>query len=448
MLTKEVNLKQAIFAKRPLFGKFLEQHGNSSLEVYFNNLRPADNILWKSRQNEFLQIVEEVARERFGRQIAHEVCEQLKNYPLVSTTDHHAPIDHPFFVNANIIQAVNSKPEQTYLVVLSCASVSVNNASGYPRGLLYHVEDILHRLPILPDKLKMTVTYACRGYGFAELNRAINKLQLQSPKLGEFFKNFFLAPDVIAAPDLTIQLSRLNFLLWPAFFTVQVPKLIYLDIETITTRLLIKHLQVKTSVLYRLLCDNNVRAEMIRLFNIIPGAFTVEQRAGTQLFWGLNAVRRRLPLEIIGSKLIGGNVTWSLEPAALIRALENKEIFPSMMLCYVSVALYYGLTCLGGFSQIHELTLMKHAWVGLLEKFKMLDESVQVKKLVTDAFSGDGILLARLKNFPKLEATGLDLALERSEQDWMEYKALQQLTINELIEPMLPEIYKVLYGNR
>jgi hypothetical protein len=139
----------------------MEKHGNKILHSYaqdFMDVNTSQRL--DERKPELIKFASAIVERRLGKKVAQEVSTQLLKFPLVSTTDHHGPIDHPFFVNANIISGIpyaeKKDPDLRYLVVFSFASVSVNNASAFPRGILFHggvgESGSLIRLPILQKK--------------------------------------------------------------------------------------------------------------------------------------------------------------------------------------------------------------------------------------------------------------------------------------------------------
>ena len=135
--------KTAIWSRRPVLGEIMTKHGGKTLYRYSQDFFDVNKSpLLDDRKPELIETARELIEKRLGKEVADKVAVQLKKMPLVSTADHHAPIDNPFWVNANIISAIpyfeNKDPDIQYLVVFSFASVSVNNSSGYPRGIEFH----------------------------------------------------------------------------------------------------------------------------------------------------------------------------------------------------------------------------------------------------------------------------------------------------------------------
>jgi hypothetical protein len=473
------SLKAAIWARRPILGEIMTKHGEQNLFEYsldFMDVNAAP--LLDARKEELIGIFEELLGDRLGKTVATAVAAQLRRLALVSTTDHHGPIQHPFFLNANIVSALPVLDRSAdwdyykYLVVLSFASISVNNASTYTRGVMFHGgmngSGNLIRLPILPDKLKMGVVYATRGFSREDLSKAEDELMKKEQKgeiakgrgekLRAFMEKYFGTTDVLEAPDLNAQITKINYHMWPQFFhkpggeaSGHMPDLIYYEIETLVAEMLQRvHLKQPESLLYKVLFDPSYRDLLLKYFNNLPGAFSLEKEWGTYLFWGLDDKQHRVRLKLEGDKItsFGGTISSELTPDAIGQALKNKTIYPSMMLCYMMVSLYYGMKCLGGFCQVHDLTVMKEAWEKLLRDAGKMEEAEAAAPIQTKELGGDGMVLSYMHtpNSEVVPATGFDMLLDSGDTTADHYLALsKKVTLGEIMNPMLPEIYTVLY---
>ncbi|QQR55370.1 hypothetical protein IPG41_02335 [Candidatus Peregrinibacteria bacterium] len=465
---------EAIWERTPILKEIMEKHGNrSSLYEYtrgFLDINPMPAL--DERRKEFISIVEDLLKQRLNPTVAQEVAAQLAKYHVLSTTDHHGPITHPYWINSNIISVLPyhelTDPVLKYMMVLSFASVSLNNPSAYPRGIVFHgnnrgSEDFI-RLPVLPDKEKMSVVYNARAFNKEDVFRAkealARKVQegLVLTKKAEGVKglldHFFLDEQVLAAPDLSTQITIINYKLWPELFKKEgtaVPNLIYLDIETVMTELLVKfHLNKPDSLLYKLLFDKKYQELARQYFNGIPGAFDLQKDLGTYFFWGLDSKNHRIRFVLQDGKLVcpDGEHQYDYTPEEITKALQMKKIFPSMMLCYVMAACYYGYKCLGGFSQVSDLTQTKQAWMRLLKEVDEEAEARAIEPLQTKEMSGGGTVVSFLEtqSGDLLPATGIDMAVYDDKFALDEFIQLsRQVTFYEMMNPMVVDIYKVLY---
>ena len=466
-------LKTAIWRRRPVLGTIMEKHGSKNLFTYsrdFMDVNPSP--LLDKRKPELIAIVRELVAERLSEKVADSVARQLSKRPLVSTTDHHGPIQHPFFLNANIISAlpyedVHDETLQN-LVVLSFASTSLNNASTFARGLMFHGgmngSSNLIKLPIYLDKEKMSVVYATRSFTKEDLDRAHveldKKVQLnqvtpkRAGKVHAILDTYFGTEDVLNADDANQQFTKVTFKLWSALFqnTKKVPNLIYIDIESLVRRLLLKHHLVKNSLMYRIMFEPKSRALFLKYFNNLHGAFSLENKSGSVLFWGIDPQGHRVRLMLDGNALQSEDklLRFELTPEAIGDALRMRKIYPGMALCYLMVSLYYGMKCLGGFCQVHDLTVIKDAWSQLLMELGEREEAEALIPLQTKELGGDGLVLAYTKTREDdiVPATGIDMILEEEcDTSYEHFLSLSKtVTLEEMMQPMLPEMYTVLYS--
>lgn len=474
-------LREAIWSRRPILGEIMRKHGDRQLFAYakdFMDVNQASKL--DPYKPEFIDVTCELIGRRLGDDIAAKAKRQLQKFALVSTADHHSTIDHPFWVNANIISTLpfldKPDPDVFSLIVLSFASVSLNNASGFPRGILFHggmgSSGNLIRLPLLPDKIKMEIVYGARAFTRDDLSRAANALREKvgsgellaerAQQIREMLEEHFGAADVLAAPDLSTQITKINYRIWPLFFHPvkdggpargRVLDMLYVDIETLVTELLHRrHLREET-LLHRLLFHEDFRTLALRHFDGIPGAFSLASGWGTYMFWGIDAHRHRVRMEYDAAKnmLVSKNcpeLDISFTPEGIRTALLQKKIYPSMLLCYLTVSLYYGMKCLGGFCQVHDLTVTKVAWGNLLREIGDDDEADALAPIQTKELGGDGMVLAykRTGNGELFPATGIDMLLGEWDTTMEKYlERSKNVTLMEMMNPMLPEMYTVLY---
>src|SRR6185295_16065973 len=123
---------------------------------------------------------------------------------------------------------------------------------------------------------------------------------------------------------------------------------------------------------------------------------------------------------------------------------------PSLLLNYMVVSFYYGLKCLGGFNQVNYLTLMKNAYIKMnveLGNYRSIEvcARAQTKEMCdgfTVAFLGYGKGNIAL-------STGLDLILYDQPDSLNKMMDIcKNVTVNESIDPLLPEIYKISYDQK
>jgi hypothetical protein len=466
------NLEKLIFKASPIFGRIMKKYGHKSLYDYskeFLNIQVNSRL--EGRRSLCLQIVQNEVEKRLGKKVSMEVEKQLMKVPLVNTMDHHSIIDHPFWINTNLVTSLAYKEAKRKkilknLIVFSFASISINNPSGFPRGLLFHGGDAgegpLIRLPILADKWKMRTTYGTPAYTLEDLNRAksllvkkereglISKRRVQ--QINELIFSELEKEDILKSENLCEQITKINYRLWPKYFSGKnMPNLIYIEAESITRELLLQEvLDDETCLLYKILFKSRIRKKILKYFEGISGSFSRKDDSGTYFFWSFDEKGHRIRLILEGNKLISkdGKFELELEPNKVRAALENTKIFPSTMLIYLFLSLHYGFKCLGGFAQVNDLTRMKEALLHALVDLGFYNEIYLVCKIQTKEFGGDGPVLAYIRNDKKelIPATGIDLLLSEEKLSYDDYQAMShKLSLREMLAPMLPEIYTVFY---
>lgn len=461
-----------IWARRPILGHIMHRHGGTPLYDYtkdFFDVNPSPRL--DARKAELIGVAEGLLKERLGAEVAGKVAKQLEKLPLVSTADHHGPIVHPFWVAANIVTGLRylemEDPDIHYLPVFSFAGVSLNNHT-YPRGILFHGEEHcskdMVKLSLFGDKEKMSTVYNTRPYTKEDVERALALLDKKvrdgevTAEIGQgvrsMMEEVFLDPAVLAIPDYSAQITWLNYKLWPKLFhpvTEKTPDLIYLEIETLVREVLLqKHLNDPESLLYKVLFDPTYLPLVLKYFNNIPGAFSLEKGWGTYMFWALDEKNHRVRLSYKDGRIVSefGTCDFALEPNEIRKALEEKKIFPSMILCYLTVALYYGMKCLGGFCQVSDLTKTKEAWQAFMRELGNIEEAEALEPVQTRELGGDGMVLAYLENEEGhlTPATGIDLIMQRKPTNFERYvKLTKGITFGEFMNPLVLEVYGVLF---
>ncbi len=467
----------AISFRRPILGEIMEKHGKKTLREYaqdFLDVNPSPRL--DDRKPELIDEVRAMTEERLGKDMADRIAKQLSRRALVSTADHHSPLCHPFWINANIITGIplfeEKEKDHDAIIVFSFAGVSMNNASGFPRGILFHGDDHgngpIIRLPIFPDKQKMSTVIAMRPFTQEDLQRAKHMIdekiknkdvtEKRGKEVQDIIDRYFYPDEVLSSPDYDTQVTKINHRFWADFFHDEngvkgdIPPLLYIEIETLVTRLLLKHhMKESVSLISRALFDASFAPRILQGFNNISGAFSLEKKWGTYLFWGIDPHGHRVKLSYKDQRIASedGAISISLTPKDIEAALKEKKIFPGMFLCYLTVSLYYGMKCLGGFCQVHDLTMTKLAWMQLLKDCGDEEESLSLDRLQTKELGGDGMVLAyvRTSQGSLVPATGIDLLLEKTDMRFAKFAELSRhLTLNEAMQSLLPEMYTVLYS--
>lgn len=465
-------LKQKVLEKRPVLKEILSKRGTKSLfeyaQLYIDvNLNPPI----RRRQDELIGTFKKEVAKRLGDEVAEGVAKQLEHYYFVSTADHHGPICHPFFINGNLLTAAphfeKSDPLLKYIIVLPCGSISFNNSS-FPRGLIfntYQKDKIeMQRLAFFPASDRLCPVYKYRPYTAEDLKRVRAQLRdlvregkvhaEEGTKIDMVLNEIYDQSDVLAAENFSDQITKTNFHLWRKFFEtshITPPNLIYLEQESLVNQLLIDYHIFGHTIITHFLFDKEYDPIISQYFAGIMGTFAADRSWGSYLFWGLpKGTKYRIQLWKEGNFLVSPDGAYRLEltPDNLKRALEEKEIIPSMMMTYIVLSFYYGLKCLGGFSQVNYLTWMKNAYIKMQVDLGNYRSIEVCSRSQTKEMGGDyTIAFLGGPNGEMIPATGLDLILYGDEKTWQSMMdESKQITLEEGVNPLMPEFYRIIYG--
>ena len=463
-----------VWNKHPALKRLMDEWGEKSVYEYAAGfLTPFEGVI-PERQEEYLSVFSDLLEPRLGKQVTEEVCAQLRALPLVSTADHHAPLDEAYWVNTNLLHSIAQvQAGNPYCIALSFASISLNTALGFPRGLLMHdakvsreggpgyrfyPEEKLLRLSYFSDKDKMSVVYGLRPFKQEEFDRLMNSLQLKmkegsisaedGAKLKMWCEQLLLNPQALRQKDYASQITVMNHHLWPTLFaeSYEGPRIVYLEIETLVAELLKRvHFKQTASPIYKLMFTPQGRAAFVEAFEGVHGAFCAHENDGTYYFWGLDDKGHRVRLFLKEDCLHSENkdICVSLSPEAFEGALNSGKIFPSMALCYVLMAFYYRLRCVGGSSQIKDLGLTKEAWMKVLHAIGHDEEARAIAEFPTRDLVGSIALSSlRLPSGDTVLPTGLDLALSSEKKSFADYvERAKNRTVNEALLPYIKDLY-------
>jgi len=464
-------LKEKVLEKRPVLREILNKRGDKNLFDYAKEYISVNlNNPIRFRQDELISTFKEEVAKRLGDEVAEGAARQLENYYFVSTTYHHGPLLHPFFINGNLAEAAPyfemADPLLKYVVVLPCANISLNNSS-YPRGILFNSckNGVIktHRIPFFPANMRLCPVYNFRQYTKEDIDRARQLLraevadndipQEEADRVSQIIDEIYDQPEIYACDNYSDQVTKTNFKIWKKFFGQSVdksPDLIYIEQEAVVARLLIKYHIHGDSTITHVLFDNNYDNLVEQYFDDIQGAFSKKSKYGTYLFWALpKGAKYRIQLWKEGNKLVSEDRSYEIEltPEKIEEALAKKELIPSMMLTFIVLSFYYGLKCLGGFSQVNYLTFMKNAYIKMQTERGNYRSIEVCARAQTKEIGGDfTITFIKGPNGEMLPATGIDLILYGDDKTWPTLmEESKTIGLDEAISPMMPEFYSILY---
>ncbi len=460
-----------VFDRRPILRHVVEKYGSMTTyeisRAYAKNPHISTN---KTRQNEFIKVFEEECAAILGSVVAHSAAKQLTKCYSLSTTEHHAPITHPNYLNSSMQESIYQADEANFdlenIIVLACSNISFDNYA-IPRGLLFNSfingKASLNQLVFFPRNVRPYPVYNHPAYNDKSIQDA--KIRIDSwlrektikpkdaEKLYYLLDEIYGQKDVLALPSFSDQITKTNALLWQKLFVDRrAPNMVYLEQERIINKLIIKHHLYESTIVNKILLDPAHQELLEKHFDGIMGAFSLEKKLGTYLFWGMPAGQHyRKKLWKAGNKLVADDGSYEVEltPEAIKKAIENKELIPSTMLSYIILSFYYGLQLRGGYNQTTYLTLMKNAFVNLCRDLNDVENYKACAGVPTKRLSMYRPLLAFIESATgdRTTATSIDIFLygDKDSLDIMKQNA-KNIPFRHAFYRALPSIYRLAYG--
>lgn len=474
MPTALQELKAAVFRRQRVLAEIYERHGAESLWHYANGWQTADVF---KPEDFFLQAVGRLLAKIYSPDIASGALAQLQQEPLVSTIDHHGILNHPFFINSNLIFSL--RQNQKYLICLTTSGVSLNNSSWPGSFVLHNKQGVMKRLSFFLDKLKTTCVFAAPALTEANSAKVLDIIVSDSDldaggklKLQTLVREIFSSGTVRQLDNFSDQACAISSQLWQKFFP-QAPLVVYLPVESLAARLIIETIIPDSNHLLHQLFFTPLGWQLLeKHFEGSLGAFqsaappsipplskggrsgiSLKSQSdfwgaprggvGSFLFWGINESGKRVRLHREGSRVLGsGLMEFELSPEVIAQALCQRHLYPTGLVCFL-VLLYYRVTCLGGFNQVNWLTDIKDKFLKLLAELDCPDLITKIKPIPTQNFA-EANLAFLLSNRRLIKATGIDIYLSGLDAYPRYQASAKELTLKESVESLLPEIYRVI----
>ncbi|OGK15295.1 hypothetical protein A3H80_00345 [Candidatus Roizmanbacteria bacterium RIFCSPLOWO2_02_FULL_37_19] len=379
--------------ERPILDNLVTKYGNESMWSV------SERVLDRGKQQahfyrpEFIPLFKR-AFPYLPVDVLEQYEETLKSNPLISTADHHGPIDHPAFVSSNILLSLYGNI--TIPPILSFSSIPLNNAS-YPRGLLLGGPEGMKRFSFFGSRVRHETVNTVDALEFN--SGTISNWTLENKKnfdsselefIESILKDFTRSSSVNDCNSYSEQVRIWNLWFWKKFFP---NKHIYFNPIDDLTSTFFKEVLCKNSALpiYKVLFTLP-QDKQERIFNGVYGAWKSDKLksyspgGGTWYFWGINKAKRMIPLRREGGKLTAHDksftsINWT--PESLSEALFNKKIVPALITNYLVVGGHYGLYCSGGNNQVYYYGEIMKGYVKALENIGEFEEAKRVKKIDT-----------------------------------------------------------------
>lgn len=462
------SFKEKVFKARPNVAKMYEAIKDQNFYNYSkSHIRENRNKIIKGRKDELAATIYEQVRKTLGSTIAESVIKQLKDNSSVSTVQHSSPLGHPDSLNTIIQNALpyfdSNRPDLKNVLVLACSQVSFNNTK-FPRGHIFHsyqngqllTDDITlfgHTVDALPvihhGPYEATGIKECQNWLLAYEREGTITSEVKM-KIGSFVNEIYNTPHPLSLDEYVDQLTITNYWIFKKLFQKYNkfrPNLVYLSQEKVTLDLIKNNHLDKGTILNKVLFDPKYHDLFEKYFDGITGAFDKKNDSGTFLFWGHPVDGYKIQLKREGNKLVGEeNFSVELTPESIRKAMENKKLIPSIALVFMVLAFYYGLYLGGGNEQVNNLTLMKDAWVKMLQEINDQENIEAVENLITTNYVIPRPLIAFAEG-PKdlrVPVTALDLIVygDQGANLGKLINATKNVTVGELLERAFPSFYR------
>jgi len=440
-----LNLKTEVFAKQKILAKIYAKHKERGLLEYIGSWQISKPIaesggLFAQMQKLLLRV--------YPAELTSGALEQIGQNPLVSTIDHHGILNHPFFINSNLIYS--QRAGLKYLICLSTAGVSLNNSS-WPGCLLVTGQDgLIRRFSFFSDKIKNHAVLAAKSFKASDVKRLEFHIKIadfltkdEKGRLLGLIQEIFRDPGLFEFNDFSGQAAYVSAALWQKIFPAA-PKLLYLPLEELVNELIINEITPREGhILHKLFFTPSGWDIIEKYFQGSLGAFSAGHK-GSFLFWGVDGKGRRIHLARQKDKLHHDDFTVSLSAKSVVSGLQTGKLYSTSLVCFL-VLLYYNVTCLGGFNQVNWLTNIKEKFADLLTGIGEKDLAARILSVPTENFAEGSLAFGINRQGQIYKPALLDLFLREDKSLYEKYRQLASLeTLGESIGAQLPEIYKVI----
>jgi hypothetical protein len=234
-------------------------------------------------------------------------------------------------------------------------------------------------------------------------------------------------PLVMEQSTYSNQAILVNNLIWQRLFpdTNRPSQVVYLELEKIVEKILRLDLQNENSLIWQTMFEASLRSSVLDELDQAPACWDLSRLkkrmhlsqldasnkkatngCGTVFFWGVNDAGRRVPLHIMPSgdkKVIfvgidDYNQLWELDytPEAILKALNDGRLLPSLFTCFLVLSFARGLKCIGSYFQAQYLPNMQKGLVNALRQIPEYNEIANCVEKVKANFYLSGMLAAMI----------------------------------------------------
>ena len=369
-------LLNAVRQKSHIMDTAIRQYGNIPLKEYVRQFKPFGGKPIQPA-DDFLTFSMEYNEALLGKEIALELDKVLR-FPLLNTANHHGVDFFPPSVQGNLLfwQALKENGISTkYLPICSFGIVSLSNSS-YARGITsYSNCGRLFRIPVFPKSIENKMVRYVPAFTGEQVKHTIFRLNTEfgeltaSDGIRQALEKYYLDETVLAQSSYGNQAVLINRMLSEDMYPEgDIPQIIYMEMEQIINRLLLKDLEDENSMIRRILYDKRILGEINRQM--------AEERSSISavFFWGTDHAGRRFVMDFCtdgvmrGVTLAGETVEMPASAEDIAELIQQEKIVPSGYTMAILLNFARGYTWLGGYFQGDYLPEWQRVTAAALEK--------------------------------------------------------------------------------
>lgn len=478
--------------KRPILNAVLDQYGNLVLEDYVKTFRyhTSETI---QPYDEVITVSVAIAKSMLGEDVAKKLKQTLTRSQDMLTSDHFGPINLSLTTQGDILYSFSKRTDEV-VPVFAFGDVPLNNFN-YSRGFILARGIKTNIYPSSQSTVLVTVAPVVTQSLVEKAQQQIQE-QYTTQQISE---KEYRAQEIMLSvykkytpnPTIQYQFTKINSELWKHMFDAQtnksVPEIVFLEMETIVTKLLIHDFLDKSSAMSHLFFNKGLRANLLKSLDTCYGCWDLqkldqlmqespetwdktqrEEKAqqrrkimagcGTVFFWGIDTKGRRVALRLNESQTYlegkddgGGILSVTFTPEDISRALEQKLIVPSLFTSFTSIAFLRGFKCYGGFMQTDYLTSMKQGLLYALKKSINISPQYgqwakKIANVPTENYvTGMTFVLARFTDTQELVSAGGVEIIAHGGLSASEIDRIKQITVSQANLLGALKVYPVVY---
>jgi hypothetical protein len=473
-------LLSAVMERRPTLKSIIDSYGERSLYEYSDGFKIGE-VPTTEEYQQFVRIAEEETERILGKELAVRLSGRLAQNSAILTANHHGPEWLDITINGDLVFALPDILQQKggIVPIFAFGDVPLNNLT-WPIGIIVGER----KIKLFPDSFKQTlVTHAPPLTpqhilkGKQTIEASIGNRELKEAALGVLG---LFTDDVFQLPDFSSQATIINYRLWPLLFKEDlkagIPEMVYIQMETVTARLITEYdLSNPNTLLHQILFNDELRRNILANLNgqygcwdlnkltqligayknrEVKNAEELEKGSGTVFFWGVDGKGKRYPLTIIeedGRIFLYGvtrggeeGIRIPLEEEKIRKEINKKTIIPSLFTSFLTVAFQRGLRCYGGFMQVDYLTEMKRGLVKSFQETGLYDIAEGIIGIPTENYSTGMMIVLVAEGGKKRPAGTLDI-IAGGGLSYNDLVRVGETSIRELNLLGLPNMYRVIY---